>query len=129
MSVVWLASVVTVGILFFVTLLVARQVVLVFCSFPIWASAGMAVVILFASISIPRKLAEQAILLRDPGGVQRAMIVGAALSETLCILGTLSHFVTGSSHSYFFFWAAVAGLVLNFPRRSDVAAALSSPGL
>lgn len=68
--------------------------------------------------TLERSVAEQSIHL-----VQTAMIIGCALSEAISLFGVMLAFAFNYQYFFLFSTLGVIGILLHFPRRSDVHAA------
>ncbi|MBL8180127.1 MAG: hypothetical protein JNL64_00780 [Blastocatellia bacterium] len=68
--------------------------------------------------TLERSVAEQSIPL-----VQTAMIIGCALSEAISLFGVMLAFAFNYQYFFVFSILGVIGILLHFPRRSDVHAA------
>lgn len=68
--------------------------------------------------TLERSVAEQSIPL-----VQTAMIIGCALSEAISLFGVMLAFAFNYQYFFLFSILGVIGILLHFPRRSDVHAA------
>jgi len=68
--------------------------------------------------TLERSVAEQSIPL-----VQTAMIIGCALSEAISLFGVFLAFTFNYQYFFLFSILGVGGILLHFPRRSDVHAA------
>ena len=79
------------------------------------------------SFAVKRKLLNQSVEQQDLALVQKAMIVACALCEVSALLGVLVFFIFGSPEYYLLFFFAAAGVVLHFPRRSQLENAQWSP--
>ena len=103
--------------------------------FPPWGSLlgeNATIVIVFAlaaitSVAVSFVLRKQnvnkGVSTQNVGLIQTGLIMGCALSEVSSLLGVVLAFAF--NYRYFFLWIAlgVIGLLLHFPRRSDIEAA------
>ena len=121
LRIVWLAILVSVIGLFFVTRVVEitpNNIQILF-----WILMAVGVATFGASFVLKYKLLKQATWKRNPGQVQIAYILAFALCEVTGIFGAIAYFVTGEQHYYFFFVLSSFGILLHKPQRDDVLAA------
>jgi F0F1-type ATP synthase membrane subunit c/vacuolar-type H+-ATPase subunit K len=78
-----------------------------------------------ASILLRQRLTTQAIERQQPQQLSSAYIISFALCESAALFGLLIRFTTGDRYYYLLFIIAVAGLLLNLPRQSDIVNASS----
>jgi hypothetical protein len=83
--------------------------------------------IVVISFAVKRKLLNQSVEQQNLAAVQVAMIVACAMCEVSALLGLVVFFIFGSPEYYLLFFFAAAGMVLHFPRRSQLEAAQWSP--
>ena len=86
---------------------------------------GTAFAMVVLSFLIKQRTVQRAIEKRDVASLQSGYIVSYALCESAALFGLLDHFVTGSKYSYFSFAIAVAGMLLHFPKKDHVRAAIA----
>lgn len=86
--------------------------------------AFLALIDLAIALAIRRRGARQAKEENNPRYLQTSLVVGCALCEAISLLGTFLAFAF--SYKYFFAWFALGflGLLLQFPRKSEVRAAI-----
>ncbi len=89
----------------------------------VFAALGASTVI--ASIFLRQRLTAQAIERQQPRQLSSAYIISFALCESAALFGVLTRFMTGDRYYYLLFIIAVAGLLLNLPRQSDIVNASS----
>jgi len=65
----------------------------------------------------------------DAGCIQTGLVIGCALSEITSILGVILALLF--DYPYFYLWIALGafGILLDFPRKSNLDAATFDPGL
>jgi hypothetical protein len=87
---------------------------------------GIALVFLILSFVLSQQHMRRAIRDKDAGCVQTGLVLGCALSEIPSILGLILAFVF--SHPYFYLWIILGavGILLHFPRKSNLDAAFDS---
>jgi hypothetical protein len=85
--------------------------------------AGSAIIFFLLSLVIGRQHARRAIQDRDAGCLQTGLVIGCALAEISSILGVILALLF--DYPYFYLWITLGalGILLNFPRRSSLAAA------
>lgn len=90
--------------------------------------AGSALIFFVLSQAIARQHMRRAIRDRDAGCIQTGLVIGCALSEISSILGVILALLF--NYPYFYLWIALGalGIVMNFPRRSNLNAATLEPG-
>ena len=88
------------------------------------AFAASAIVFFILSFVLRRQHMRRAIQDHDAGCVQTGLVLGCALSEVASILGVILALVFG--HPYFYLWIALGalGILLHFPRKGNLDAAL-----
>lgn len=87
------------------------------------AFGAIALVFLILSFVLSQQHMRRAVQDKDAGCVQTGLVLGCALSEVPSILGLILAFVF--SHPYFYLWIIVGavGILLHFPRKSNLDAA------
>lgn len=86
-------------------------------------SIGTSALFVIASFFVKGKLLEASVEKQDLGLVQKAVVLASAMCEVAALLGVVSGLVLKSRVSYVLFLMAAAGVVLHFPRRSQLEAA------
>ena len=90
-----------------------------------FALIGAAFMVVILSVLIKLRAVQRAIEKRDPAMLQSGYILSFALCEAAALWGVTDHFVTGSSYYYFSFALAVLGMLLHFPKKDHVRAAIA----
>jgi hypothetical protein len=124
MIILWFALLVSVGMYFLMTVYLKTQS----ADGPAYRPSSTLTLTLTAlgffvvviSFAVKRRLLNQSVEQQNLGTVQVAMLVGCALCEVSALLGLLLFFVFGSPEYYLLFFFAAAGIVLHFPRRSQL---------
>lgn len=80
--------------------------------------SDLAISLILRKKTLERSVAEQSIPL-----VQTAMIIGCALCEAISLFGVMLAFAFNYQYFFLFSILGVIGILLHFPRRSDVHAA------
>lgn len=90
--------------------------------------AGSALIFFLLSQVIARQHMRRAVRDRDASCIQTGLVIGCALSEISSILGVILALLF--SYPYFYLWIALGtlGVLMNFPRRSNLDAATLEPG-
>lgn len=90
--------------------------------------AGSALIFFVLSQAIARQHMRRAIRDHDAGCIQTGLVIGCALSEISSILGVILALLF--NYPYFYLWIALGalGILMNFPRRSNLNAATLEPG-
>lgn len=91
------------------------------------AFTSLGAIFVILSFVVKQKVLASSVEQQDVGLVQKAMVVALALCEVPALLGVIVHFVFGSRQYYWLFLLAAAGMILHFPRRSQLEAARWSP--
>jgi FtsH-binding integral membrane protein len=88
------------------------------------AFGGIALVFLILSFVLSRQHMRRAVQDKDAGCVQTGLVLGCALSEIPSILGLILAFAF--SHPYFYLWIILGavGILLHFPRKHYLDAAM-----
>ena len=89
-----------------------------------FALIGLAFMVVVASVLIKQRVVRRAIEKRDAAMMQTGYVLSFALCESAASWGLVDHFVTGSSYYYFSFALAVLGMLLHFPKKDHVRAAI-----
>jgi len=134
--VLWGAQLMSIGMFFLVTLLVAPELSNESGSVPgrsilIVVLTALGTVLVIVSFSVKSKILERAVERQDVNLVQKALVIACAMCEVSALLGLIDRFVIGDSSSYYLlFLLAAGGIAFHFPRRSQVeAASYKTPGL
>lgn len=85
---------------------------------------GLAIVPIGISFLIKQQILGNAVASQNPDLVKTAYVVAFASCEASALLGLLDHFANGSHYYYVGFIFASLGLILNFPRKKYLLAAL-----
>jgi NADH:ubiquinone oxidoreductase subunit 2 (subunit N) len=88
---------------------------------------ALGALIVIISFPVKNKILKQSTEKSDVGLVQKAMLVAIAMCEASALLGLLECFVVGGREYYLLFFFAAAGMMLHFPRRSQLEAARWKP--
>ena len=90
--------------------------------------AGSALIFFMLSQAIARQHMRRAVRDRDATCIQTGLVIGCALSEISSILGVILALLF--DYPYFYLWIALGtlGILMNFPRRSNLDAATLEPG-
>jgi hypothetical protein len=90
--------------------------------------AASALVFFLLSQVISRQHMRRAVRDRDATCIQTGLVIGCALSEIASILGVI--LAIAFNYPYFYLWIALGalGILMNFPRRSNLDAASTSAG-
>jgi hypothetical protein len=90
--------------------------------------AGSALIFFVLSQAIARQHMRRAVRDHDAGCIQTGLVIGCALSEISSILGVILALLF--NYPYFYLWIALGalGILMNFPRRSNLVAATVEPG-
>jgi len=62
---------------------------------------------------------------RDAAMLQSGYILSFVLCESAALCGLLDHFVAASSYAYFSFALGLLGMLLHFPKKDHVRAAIA----
>jgi hypothetical protein len=89
--------------------------------------AGSALIFFVLSLVLSRQHMRRAVRDRDASCLQTGLVLGCALSEIPSLLGVILAFVF--DYPYFYLWIALGalGILMNFPRRSNLDAAIYKP--
>jgi predicted MFS family arabinose efflux permease len=122
MLIVWFAILMSVGLMFFLTLVMERPPAgkdntLLF----VFAAASIFPLLL--SFVMKSKLLAQSVKEQKMALVQTAMIIAIALCETVGLFGMMVFFTTASPYYYIFFIVSVISILLHMPRRDQLLAA------
>ena len=85
---------------------------------------GVAFIAVIGSILIKQPVVQRAIEKRDAAKLQTGYVLSFALCESAALWGLVDHFVTGSSYYYFSFALALLGMLMHFPKKDHVRAAI-----
>jgi hypothetical protein len=89
--------------------------------------AGSALIFFVLSLVLSRQHMRRAVRDRDASCLQTGLVLGCALSEIPSLLGVILAFAF--DYPYFYLWIALGalGILMNFPRRSNLDAAIYKP--
>ena len=121
LRIIWLAILVLVIVLFFITRLVdvtpsSNRILF-------WLLLALGVIAFAASFVLKYTSLKEAVEKHNPGMVRSTYIMAFALCEATAVFGTIAYFVTGAQNYYFFFVLSGFGVLLHKPQRDDVLAA------
>lgn len=126
MLILWFALLMSVVMLFVITMLVApptdpdRSVP---TNFALFVMAGVGTLLVVLSFAVKRKLLQRSVEKQDVMLVQQALVVGCAMCEVSALLGVVERFLFGSGDHYVLFLVSAIGLALHFPKRDHLLAA------
>ena len=86
---------------------------------------GAAFMVIILSVVIKMRVVQRAIEKRDAAMLQTGYVASFALCEAAALWGLIDHFVTGSSYYYFSFLLGLLGMLIHFPKKDHVRAAIS----
>ena len=89
------------------------------------AFMGAAFVVVVGSVLIKQRVVQRAIEKRDAAMVQTGYILSFALCESAAIWGLVDHIVTGSKYYFLSFLLGLLGMLLHFPKKDHVRAAIA----
>lgn len=84
---------------------------------------ALGALLVLISFPVKHKVLKQSVEKQDTGLVQKALIIAVAICEASALLGLLERFLVGGREYYLLFFFAAAGMILHFPRRSQLEAA------
>jgi archaellum biogenesis protein FlaJ (TadC family) len=90
-----------------------------------FAFMGAAFVLVLGSVLIKQRGVQRAIEKRDAAMVQTGYILCFALCESAAIWGLVDHIVTGSKYYFLSSLLGLLGMLLHFPKKEHVRAAIS----
>lgn len=122
MLIVWLAILMSVGMMFFLTLVIERPAAGKDNTL-LWVFTAFSISVFIISFVIKRRLLAQSVREQKLALVQSAMIVAVALCEAVSLFGMMVYFTTASPYYYVFFIVSVIGILLHMPRRDQLLAA------
>lgn len=123
MLTVWFAILVSVGLLFLITLLVRTEQSQQPQDHSAWLNyVSFALGLLTFAFSFPlkRKWLAHAIERQKVGLVFLGVIIALALCEATSLFGVMAFFVTASPYYYVLFVVSAVGMLLHFPRKSQL---------
>ncbi|HMF57274.1 MAG TPA: hypothetical protein VK619_13105 [Pyrinomonadaceae bacterium] len=82
--------------------------------------------VVIVSLLMKQKLVARAIEERSLQKLQTAYVVAFAMCEVGALFGLVDFFITGNPYYYLLFVLGVAGLIINFPKRNDILAAMQA---
>jgi FtsH-binding integral membrane protein len=122
MLTLWAALLASVGLYFFLTLVIERPAEgsneMLF-----WVFLAASIFPLLLSFVLKRKLLAQSVAEQRPPLVQTAMLLAVALCEAVALFGLLVFFVTRTPYYFIFFIISALGILLHLPRRDQLLAA------
>ena len=123
MLIVWFMILMSVGMIFFLTLVIQRPAADGSDNTLLLVFAAASIFPFLLSFVIKRKLLAQSVTEQKPALVQSAMIVAVALCESVGLFGLMVYFTTTTPYYYVFFIVSVIGILLHMPRRDQLLAA------
>jgi hypothetical protein len=127
LSIIWLAILASVIIIFVVTRLVQPAPSAPRMIF--WILLVLGVGNFGLSFLLKQRTLRQAREKRQIALVKMAYIVAFALCESIGMFGLVAHLITGVEYYYFLFVLAGFGLLLHKPQRDDILGALAGGGI
>ncbi|HEX8139864.1 MAG TPA: hypothetical protein VF544_20055 [Pyrinomonadaceae bacterium] len=124
MLTLWAALLTSVGLYFFLTLMIERPASgndnndMLF-----WVFLAASILPLLLSFVLKRKLLAQSVAEQRPHLVQTAMLLAVALCEAVALFGLLVFFTTRTPFYYVFFIISALCILLHLPRRDQLLAA------
>jgi F0F1-type ATP synthase membrane subunit c/vacuolar-type H+-ATPase subunit K len=85
--------------------------------------AVAAVTCVVLSFAFKRRLYERAVEAQDPAQVRSGLIIALALCEASSLFGLVLAFAFDYPYFYFWFILGIAGMLLHFPKQTDMLAA------
>jgi hypothetical protein len=89
----------------------------------IFGLTAMGTFLVIGSFAVKNKILERSVDKQDVSLVQKALVIACAMCEASALLGLMEHFIIGNREYYLLFGLAAGGIVLHFPRRSQLEAA------
>ncbi|HYY56467.1 MAG TPA: hypothetical protein VE842_03990 [Pyrinomonadaceae bacterium] len=123
MLVLWSALLVSVGLYFFLTLVIERPAGDDNNEMLFWVFLAASILPLLMSFVLKRRLLAQSVAEQRPQLVQSAMILAVALCEAVALFGLLVFFTTRTPYYFIFFIISALGILLHLPRRDQLLAA------
>jgi NADH:ubiquinone oxidoreductase subunit 2 (subunit N) len=131
--ILWFALLVSIAMYFLVTLFAAPATGTgpsgSTRSFLIFAVTALGTFLVIVSFAVKQKLLQRSVEKQDVNLVQKGLLLSCAMCEVSALLGLLEHFLIGNREYYLLFLLAAAGIIIHFPRRSQLeAASYTKPG-
>jgi hypothetical protein len=120
LMILWFAFLSTVGLNFFLTLMVPRNNVGPHSALLSFILAGVGTFIAGLSLAVKQKLLERAAEEQRLNLAVQAYIVALALCEVASVLGLLAYFLTNERYYYVLFIIAALFMFVHFPRRAHL---------
>ena len=120
---IWFSLLMSISIFFVITIMIPGNTAEPNTTLS-FALIGLAFMVVAASVLIKQRIVQRATEKRDAATLQTGYVLSFALCESAAIWGLVDHFVTGSSYYYFSFALAVLGMLLHFPKKDHVRAAI-----
>lgn len=125
--VLWFALLMSVGMLFIVSLVAAPEIGHEPGNPPssllIVALTALGTFLVILSFLVKQKFLERSVDKQDINLVQQGLVIASAMCEVSAMLGLLERFLVGNREYYLLFLIAAAGIAAHFPRRSHLEAA------
>jgi O-antigen/teichoic acid export membrane protein len=121
--ILWFAILMSVGIFFFITLLIERPPADSNNNTLLWVFMALSIFPLIFSFLLKGRLLAQSVREQRPDLVQSALILSVALCEVVSLFGLMVFFTTRTPYYYLFFIVSVVGILLHLPRRDQLLAA------
>lgn len=120
MIILWFALLMSSGIFFLLTIFIERPVAAPGNNILFQVFLGISIMAVLISFVLERKLLAQSVREQRPDLVQVALIMALALCEVASLLGLMTYFTSASPYHYVLFIIGVGGMLLHFPRRSNL---------
>src|SRR5688572_30005159 len=127
MLILWLALLMSVVMLFVMTIVVAPASLGSDRDAPtsvvLFALAAVGTFLVVLSFAVKRKFLQRSVEKQDVSLVQQALVVACAMCEVSALFGVVERFLIGSGDHYVLFLVSVVGLALHVPKRDHLLAA------
>jgi F0F1-type ATP synthase membrane subunit c/vacuolar-type H+-ATPase subunit K len=90
-----------------------------------FAFMGAAFMLVVSSVLSKQQVVHRAVEKRDAAMLQTGYIISFALCESAAILGLVDHVVTGSKYYFLSFLLGLLGMLVHFPKKDHVRAAIA----
>ncbi len=121
--ILWFAMFSSIGLFFLLTVLIPRSEEVVENRVLSFSLAGVGTLAVIASYFIRKRFLAQSVNEQKIALVPTGMIIAASLTEVAAMLGFMDYLLTGNRYYYLLMIVALAGSLVNFPRRDHLLAA------
>jgi TRAP-type uncharacterized transport system fused permease subunit len=122
--ILWMGMIFSLGMFFVLTFLIPQPTTAASDSVVVWFAVALGSFLALTSFFVKRVLLERAVQRQQPDLVNSAYTVAFALTEAAAVFGLFLFFISATRYHYFLFAFSAVCLLLHFPKRDSVLAAV-----